>query len=368
MPKTGSTYLQNCLSKLSHEKLLINTEYPILNNFSDNKYEIGSGNGMQIANMLVEHLTPEFDLEKLCDLVLKLITIDCPRKNLVLSSENFSAADPYRFECLVGLLIQYCENVKLVVVVRNVCDYAYSSYNQLVKRRAFSLEYNEYCKNYFISELAALLKRVDKFNIPGHCIPYTNDSLLIDFLSVLDEEFNDDDFKFRVNRSLTETEIKLLVKINAIFSSEEICTKISDSWLNKDPYKLPSKVTSDDLYEFALLDELNVQSELAHLIKTIMFSRIQNNYDDFLNQKEQENNEDLFLSALKSIFEFMNQNADYYTSRLEKNKNIFDPIHYLLLNKDVMSEKVDPVEHYIKFGKKEGRYTSFDMLQISVPR
>lgn len=44
---------------------------------------------------------------------------------------------------------------------------------------------------------------------------------------------------------------------------------------------------------------------------------------------------------------------------LEPTGEGFDPVHYLLINPDVMAIGMDPVEHFYRFGKKEGRLTSY---------
>lgn len=45
--------------------------------------------------------------------------------------------------------------------------------------------------------------------------------------------------------------------------------------------------------------------------------------------------------------------------KLGKTEQHFDPVHYLLINPDVLEAGVDPWKHYCEYGKKEGRDAAF---------
>ena len=47
----------------------------------------------------------------------------------------------------------------------------------------------------------------------------------------------------------------------------------------------------------------------------------------------------------------------------------FDPVTYLLINRDVLRSRMDPITHYILYGKNEGRTYCYlnksDQLQVN---
>ena len=73
--------------------------------------------------------------------------------------------------------------------------------------------------------------------------------------------------------------------------------------------------------------------------------------------------DELLLMALDEIKHFMGLEAELgaYTNQLKVTKEAFDPVHYLLLNRDVLAAGVDPVLHYKEFGVAEGRDSAYSL-------
>ena len=369
LPKTGTTYLQNCLAQLSFEERLNDTDYPVMGEYVGDNYRISNGNAAELSKLLIEHVNPKFDRDKLKQYVSDFFKNKSIKSSLLISSENFSSAEPDRFNYFVELIKSFTERIFLIIVARDVDGYAYSSYNQLIKRHALAITYEDYCENYFISQFSELVARINSFQIEKICIQYSYESLLKDFLHVINESIDSYlGFDFKANRSLTENELRLLVKINEIFKSKEISTSISDCWIRLYPEEYTEiRYLNNELLKKLVNNFKNNNSELAEFIFNIKLQdKKENNTSANLCARKYE---ELSLLAFNVINEFFDgKNIHSYTVHLEKSKDRFDPIHYLLLNPDVLKENVDPVEHYFIHGRSENRFTSFSFVNVLIPK
>jgi len=68
--------------------------------------------------------------------------------------------------------------------------------------------------------------------------------------------------------------------------------------------------------------------------------------------------------ALEEIAKLSKPDQDIrrYTRSLTPTREAFDPVHYLLLNRDVLAAGVDPVTHYRQSGRRKGRYSAYSTV------
>lgn len=383
LPKTGSTAIQNCMEALSRSGELSVVSYPV---FGAEKGEqsIQSGNGAAIAALLAPDITPVFCAVRLQEVFAALVGACEPSKKvLLISSEVFFSASEERFLHFKNLLLGVSKDIELIMCARSLGEICYSSYHQVVKRHGYSLGYGSNWFSSFINDLlCSKLKSVDQWGVVGRVLKYKNDKLLYDFLGLIGEDVAlAKRFEARrVNRSLTQEELDLLLKVNKVFGSVPLSTRISDAWIRARPEVLSVESLGDTtaLYElfdqrYSSLNRLFTNHAVRKVIEIIGFNDSDEsalNLADRVTSNSIDDNcpqSDYLLSmALGEIKKFLGLDAALgaYTGQFNTTQEVFDPVHYLLLNRDVLAEGVDPVLHYKKFGKAEGRPSAFNLTSI----
>lgn len=216
----------------------------------------------------------------------------------------------------------------------------------------------------------------------GRVLEYNKDQLLYGFLGLIGEDValaKRFDAR-RVNRSLTKEELELLLKINAVFGSEPLSMRISDSWLRARPEVLSVGSLHDTAALYELFDQkysslkFSFSNEaVIKVIESIGFNGADENALNVAARLGSDSNGDgvsqvdyLLSLALSEIKRFLGLDAALgaYTGQFNATQEAFDPIHYLLLNRDVLVAGVDPVLHYKEFGKAEGRSSAFNLTGI----
>lgn len=383
LPKTGSTAVQNCMEALSRAGELSVVSYPTFG-AERGEQSIQSGNGAAIAELLAPDITPVFCVVRLQEIFCELIAACEPSKDIVLiSSEVFFSASAERFLQFKELLLKSAKDIELIMCARSLNEICYSSYHQVVKRHGYALGYSSDWFSQFVDDLlCSRLQSVEQWDIVGKVLEYRKDQLLYDFLGLIGEDValaKRFDAR-RVNRSLTKEELELLLKINAVFGSESLSMRISDSWLRARPEVLSVESLHDTAALYELFDQKysSFKSSFSNeavkkVIEIIGFNdgdesplnvaaRLTSNSSD--NGISQGNY--LLSLALSEIKRFLGLDAALgaYIGQFNATQEAFDPIHYLLLNRDVLAEGVDPVLHYKEFGKAEGRSSAFNLTGI----
>lgn len=382
LPKTGSTAIQNCMEALSRAGELKVVSYPVFGAERDWQ-SIESGNGAAIAELLAPDITPEFCAVRLQEAFYELLGACEPSSRvLVISSEHFFSAAAERFLLFKELLLKHAVDIELIMCARPLSEMCYSAYHQFVKRHGCSLSYGSEWFSIFVGDLLfSRFESIGQWGVDGSVVRYKKQGLLGDFLSVIGEESNLA-ARFenrRVNRSLTESELDLMLKINAVFESKPLSMRISDRWIYARP-EVSSFETVHDvgaLYELFHL-EVSARKDLykieavRKLIEILGFGSDDGNDQSVCvgggaGNKEAQSDE-LLLMALDEIKHFMGLEAELgaYTNQLKVTKEAFDPVHYLLLNRDVLAAGVDPVWHYKEFGAAEGRVSAYNLTNIFV--
>lgn len=374
LPKTGTSYLQNALDALSRSGLLLHTSYPVLNNDNDHTH-IQSGNGEAIAFQLLAEEAPDFCTHTILRLTENILAAaDHSKANLLISSEHFSDADPARMLYFLDILSAHCASVEVLLFVRPVDRLCHSRYHQEVKRHAESRAYGADFFQAFCEKLLRQVESIGSLPCAVHLFDYKTRGLLATLLAFLGEDpelqvpFTDQ----TVNRSLTENELRLLRQINALFKRPHLSTRISDRWIYANP-QARSKVEGADRQQlFTVLREMIsergervaapiCQALLERLLPAVGALQVVERERQETSPDDQSRAEDLLEMALEEISRSMSmeEKVGEYAKQLVPTRDIFDPVHYLLINRDVLAAGVDPVQHFKQFGRNEGRFSAF---------
>lgn len=378
LPKTGTSYLQSCLDRLSIEKKLSNTDYPVSTTQINDIKIIQSGNAAEIAFELMEDVV-DFSESRLRFLIAGFISrADISKQSILMSSERFASALPERLNVFRRILLEYAVSVELIIFVRPLSDLCISSYHQLIKRHGGSFVCNDDFFTKFSSKLLSQIDTLSSVFSDARIGRYKSSGLLGELLGIigedaaLDKAFNNQ----KVNRSLTKEELNVLNFINSLFKDEMLSTRISDRWIYESP-----DVVSDrgglDVDRLHSIFKMRL-SEFNPELKNSSFDNIINILVGEVVEIEQYNNVldeagvartpvntnlevDLLFSAIQEIKEHFYPDIllKNYISTLSAGAQRFDAVHYLLLNRDVLAAGVDPFAHYDKFGRGEGRKTEF---------
>jgi hypothetical protein len=384
LPKTGTSYLQSALDVLSRQDAWVRTSYPVLNG-NENFTRIQSGNGEAIAFQLLEKHVPDFSKETILRLTQTLFdAADRSKPNLLISSEHFSDAAPARLAFLLELLGAQAQAVEVIVFVRPIDRLCHSRYHQQVKRHSQSAGYDESFFNGFSVRLASQVSLVGALSNRVHVFDYTRTGLLgvlLEFLGenpALEASFNNQ----VVNRSLTEQEMDLLRSINAVFKSDGLSTSISDRWIYACPEAISAEERANSERVFDVFNQVvsantsrlgtaTCREILGRLLPDVAPAALNVGASEVASAVVDEApvvayREDLLRMALEEIAKLMNfeQALSEHTQGLMPTCDAFDPVHYLLLNRDVLAAGVDPVQHFKSFGRKEGRFSAFSTLSV----
>lgn len=382
LPKAGSSYLQSALDRLSRKNALIHTSYPVLEE-SDEFIRIQSGNGVFIAGQLFEENAPEFSPEAVSRHVRQLLdAADASKPNLLISSEFFSQAVPQRMAHLLELLRSHARTVEILVFVRPFDLLCWSGYHQKVKRRSLSDEFDETFFEDYGEKTIKQISMIGNLPNPVHILDYRRHGLLGVLMEALAENSRlEFDFEEQtVNRSLTGPELRLLRTINAVFRDNGLAKRISDRWIYASPEAVSDKQEFDRtpiLDAFRRLVASNSDRLASETCRALIRRLVPDDRTASVGhaaagqhlaldgpQDAGADSADLLRMALEEIAKLSKPDQDIrrYTQSLTPTREAFDPVHYLLLNRDVLAAGVDPVTHYRQSGRRKGRYSAYSTV------
>ena len=139
MPKTGSSALQVQLSQSRDALLTVGLDYLQTGDFSLGVHgRISSGNGVDFAKSFLPPHHPASLAHQRAEQVKKVTkAINGTRKDIILSSEFFSAIPPHLMKELVATLSPFGQII-LVFFVRDQLNFLASNYIQQVKRHGLT--------------------------------------------------------------------------------------------------------------------------------------------------------------------------------------------------------------------------------------
>lgn len=381
-PKTGSSAIQNFLFD-NHDSLGIN--YYVPDGLSlENK--INSGNGLTFFNLL----SGIFNLDNIE--INKLKLKECLHSYIkrdminVISSEMlyFLTIEENRLlkEMLDDLNIEY----KIIIYIKDVIPFLLSAYDQHIKRHGYTETFDHFIlidKNPYV--YLDIINNHHKIYgdslLVRHYDSVNSNKIIEDFVSTMDMKiantysFDNISIPYKnTNRSLTINERYLLRTLNSILDPQ-IVTMISDDYLNNsDSYTHSEyeKIDNDLLEEiyrqykdfivdincifFNSENTLKISNEKNYTSQTVLY-KYNNIYVEIRTYtilKLANILKDSFLNHVNVIFNDLLV-YDNLSSQKRYTENNLDALRYIINNRDIYKKVEDPLDHYLMYGKDEGR-------------
>ena len=408
--KTGTSALQNCFERNADLLRAHGIDYQNALNIEDS-YVITSGNGIPLYHALTSESNDAAVGEILTSYLAERLTGIC-------SSEALQFLTHAHWGRIVEIGARVNIDIHIIFFVRNVEPCLSSQYDQLIKRHGEFREYMAYLL-YAEWDHFRCLKEIAELNPAPEITVLHYDThrerLLESFLNVIQPGKNlvaSFPSMNHVNRSLSEPE-RAVMRLANLISNDRFSQELSDillradtearyqpplaraasrllkerfarkiSWINKvyfagkpvvsignrnlgrEKTKAPPEQAFSE--NFTFIGRLPKYKGLFKrgwaIIRGIAKSRTPHDVAAL----------QAYQTALKwSIQRLLRHDQDRTIRRLRlsatKHKSIdlknefptFDPIEYLLLNQDVLESNLDPTEHYVQYGLKEGRPVRF---------
>lgn len=370
--KTGSSALQNFFE--------YNTSYLNSNGFSyANKVNINfeqqvtGGNGRLLYETLKAPHTTEQELTSVI-----LSYFECLLPNALCSSEFLQHLDVLSWKRLLDILKQNEIEVNIIYFIRNALPFFLSGYDQLVKGHGEWRDIVDWSVNINWDHMEAVrvLEQVfTKDNIRLYSYEQEKHRLLEVFINSIGIKYEQNVINQikniqTVNRSLTIAERNILQKINKEFGdrySAEISTMLISKFPNlptqfEQSQDLVQQLTSRYQNDVKWINDTFFDNE--NIVSIGVFPKNSDKNSDSIPEDMYRTIFDWFLSKFAKI---KNDASESIYSRIMSvisdmdGKNIdmlpadFNPIGYLLLNKDILFADINPIEHYRAFGKNENR-------------
>lgn len=367
--KTGSSAIQAWLSRKSEELARCGFLYPR----PEGEAKEFTGNGQGLAGLLNEPRSVKADrfpevLEKVL-VSYRSFADEMRCHTILLSSEFFPTSLRENLELFKQRAELYF-NLKVVGFVRDPYWWLWSCWGQSVKRAGMYKDFATYA----LKEASVLSETISQFvshfdNV--QLLVYQANELLKSFTRAIGvpDELVDSDLDKNVNRSLCRNEIEVLLAVNRTFQDAALSQRISDQMLRLNPHAAPYKVFDPLLA--ATIREAN-EPALATIRRLIINPEVPLIDDAEVTSDQKAVTEfsvdratfDLVLTSVKAWLEecsphLLLQQMAKQVSVEEQYEGLlperFNSIEYLLLNPDVLAARVDPITHYIKYGRNEGR-------------
>jgi hypothetical protein len=373
LPKTGSTYLQNGLQKLSLAGKLKHVGYPVLNKEAEFN-NIGSGNALAISNAILNQESEEVVRRQMDALVDEVIQAADPRAtpDLLISSEILFFATDTGFAVLKETLLKHCQKVKLIIAIRPLREWTYSVYMQRVKGHGFAEDYNAAWLNEYCASFDSCFASLERRGVETIVFPYQEKDLLRTFLGLIgeDEALAKQVPDIKVNRSLSHEELELVRRVNSYFGNDALSRMISEDFIRNWPDVVSAAFPPDREEQFQEFAE-GFATRLAHLrspllmqVKEMLFARSEAPPAPAAAGPRHNEFDVVLRNQRKMLDASINDAQAYgllrrYVNTMDRTDEFFDPIHYLLMYPDVIKIGLNPWSHFQNHGRREGRMSAF---------
>lgn len=250
--KTGSSALQVWFSQIADRLRSIGIVYPQSEKIAS-PYQITSGNAVSLVRSIQEG-GGGYRLEKLL--------AENPEGDLLFSSEAFQLLSSGQLKEFRSILNEHELDPIVIAYVRNLYDFAWSGYNQLVKRHGCSISFKDFAFSNASSALRQHLDVVDAFAsqfTDVRVIHYDSEKSRLDlaFLEAigLDSASIPRMSSAIVNRSLSIFELELMRRLNGVIANRvsteklsRISTAITDALIYADPEKKSFFYFDEEVY------------------------------------------------------------------------------------------------------------------------
>lgn len=363
--KTGSTALQAYLA--ANATLL--GEAGVGYKFWPGTYQ-SMGNGQHLFAQMSSRTISDSRLEELLGFYLADRTV------AICSSEDFTRFTPQEWKQVKEACQRLNVQARFVTFVRDVGPYYFSLYGQLIKAGEIHTSFEDYCKSdqYFpvLDSLKCLLEQFGRESMS--IVHYESaidhmDSVFMAAVGHSAEQYDSSLLQQPVNRSLTEYEQEILVRINGE-TGQAYSLELSVHLMNKRPHLKPSKQFNPDLVEIL---RSRHATDIAWINQTFFGGRevvkisgntsgnsVGNALSDHDKQAIDRDVANWCISKFQSV---QDGSIKFVADRLSKIDwqnasdpvvpEDFDPIAYSLLNPDLFKAGVPPYQHFITSGKNE---------------
>jgi hypothetical protein len=297
-------------------------------------------------------------------------------------SEDLTRFGPKEWELLSAAFLRLGIRPRFLTFVRNVSSYYSSLHSEMAKAGLTSKSFAEFCtSNHYAYVLRSLKNIAEIFGAAAmsvfhyESIASAIDRPLLELLGINDTQLDRSVLAHRVNRSLIDHELDLMLRLNAATGGRH-AVELTELFTERRPgvhrpvrfgpavrATLEARHAKDVEWVNATFfrgeDTLRVSS--ANLVPECESTT------DL--QLRIEINDDFVTWCLKRINSDHRQGVDFVSSRLKSIDWVhshhasipanFDPVAYLILNKDLLNSQEKPFEHYIRYGQFERRRTSW---------
>lgn len=373
MPKTGTSYLQSVFAMNSDIYSRYGLMYPdLMNNFIHAKEgSTTSGNGYSIAAAGVDALRATVEPIDIENFFLNLDT----NYNYLFSSEWFLGCS-HEFFLKIENIVKEKFFVKYIVCVRKPDDLCKSFFLQSLKAHnsVFNIaDIDNFHKSQILREVKTLINLI--LNLPEHKLFVINYDYhkrnLIDPIDkiLFKNKISTTDKLSIINPSPNNRQAQILLlasqlNITNFASSMNYLENNADEGL---PFSLTDEVISI-IYKSLTKEIIAInkllpkkqslpKKESVHQRnKNEFYNLLDSNEIKFLDQLVQTKINNEINVRLNELLSFVNK----YCPEFEKKDNKilpddFHPLIYLIKNPDVLKNGVDPIDHYINYGKDEMR-------------
>ncbi len=329
-----------------------------------------TGNGQLLYEALYDRRMPDQELDDLLSFYLGEKSVS------ICSSEDFTRFGKNEWMQIQDSAKRLGVTVRTITFVRDIAPYYVSLHGQMLKGGEVFSDIDEFCTRdqYFpvINSLRCMLEIFGRDAMSVIHYETAIDRLDSAFTSVLDvpcELFDRSVLDCNINRSLTSYEQEILTIFNEATGSQ-YSYEMSSLLMNKRPNLKDVKLVSQNIFNtlfgrhgsdiewvnttfFDTLSTLKVSEQLSSN-KSVVGPDIHD---------RQAIDRDVINWAIKKLQSAQDASIEYVTSRLlaidwhnsgdPRLPEDFDPIAYLLLNRDVLFAGAPPYEHFIVSGKNE---------------
>ena len=382
--KTGSSALQNFFEINTSNLEEQGYAYQNRRNIKSG-YEINSGNGVLLLNVLSSATTTDDDIDRV---VLSYFS-EC--NHAICSSESLQHVKALGWRKLLISLNRLGVKLKVVFYIRNVIPFLVSWYDQLIKRHGESRLFDEWAVDAEWDHVNAL--RVMSDELPKESLYVLNYdrekkrliSSFFNFIGVDGSfEINQDDRDRQVNRSLTNQERNVLIAFNKVLG-DALSQQLSDFFVSENSDLSAETVSYSKTTTQYLLDRYNDEVDWvnnAFFRSQSLVSVLPDEAIEKTSREKKEINPEGNCAITKQILDWSFEKVLTFQSEsevclLKKINNLivfpqkhlgnsipsvpldFDAFAYLLINRDVFYAGMDPVDHYVNYGSSEGRLYKF---------
>jgi hypothetical protein len=297
-------------------------------------------------------------------------------------SEDLTRFGPKEWGLLSAAFLRLGIRPRFLTFVRNVSSYYSSLHSEMAKAGLTSKSFAEFCtSNHYAYVLRSLKNIAEIFGTAAMSVCHYDsiasaiDRPLLELLGVNDTQLDRSVLAQRVNRSLIDHELDLMLRLNAATGGQH-AVELTELFTERRP-EVHRPV------RFAPAVRATLQARHAKDVEWVnaTFFRGEDTLRvasaNLVPEREStidlqlriEINDDFVAWCLKRMNSNHRQGVDFVSSRLKSidwanshHASIpenFDPVAYLILNKDLLNSQEKPFEHYIRYGQFERRRTSW---------